>query len=91
LRFDFFAERSLTSEELQHISQQINASIINNYPVSVTEMSYEDAIKTGAKAFFEDTYPEVVRVVKISNECHPELVSGSKNMIDAEISHKGIS
>ncbi len=65
LRFDFFAERSLTSEELQHISQQINTSIINNYPVSVAEMSYEDAIKTGAKAFFEDTYPEVVRVVKI--------------------------
>jgi alanyl-tRNA synthetase len=48
-------------------------------------MSYEDAINTGAKAFFEDTYPEIVRVVKISNECHPELVSGSKNMIDAEM------
>jgi alanyl-tRNA synthetase len=65
LRFDFFAERSLTSEELQHISQQINTSIINNYPVSIAEMSYEDAIKTGAKAFFEDTYPEIVRVVSI--------------------------
>ena len=65
LRFDFFAERSLTNEELQHISWEINNYIINNYPVSVTEMSYEDAIKTGAKAFFEDTYPEIVRVVSI--------------------------
>jgi len=77
LRFDFFAERSLTSEELQHISQQINTSIINNYPVSVTEMSYEDAIKTGAKAFFEDTYPEIVRVVSIWSGLSVELCGGT--------------
>jgi alanyl-tRNA synthetase len=65
LRFDFFAERLLTSEELQQIVSQINTSITANLPVSVAEMSYDDAIKTGAKAFFEDTYPEVVRVVSI--------------------------
>ena len=77
LRFDFFAERSLTIEELQHISQQINTSIINNYPVSVAEMSYEDAIKTGAKAFFEDTYPEIVRVVSIWSGLSVELCGGT--------------
>lgn len=65
LRFDFFAERSLTAEELYHISIEINNVICDSYPVSVAEMSYEDAIKTGAKAFFEDTYPEIVRVVSI--------------------------
>lgn len=77
LRFDFFAERSLTSEELQHITHEINASLINNYPVSVTEQSYEDAIKTGAKAFFEDTYPEIVRVVAIWSGLSVELCGGT--------------
>jgi alanyl-tRNA synthetase len=28
-------------------------------------MSYQDAIASGAKAFFEDKYPERVRVVRI--------------------------
>lgn len=77
LRFDFFAERSLTNEELQHISNEINISIINNYPVSIAEMSYEDAIKTGAKAFFEDTYPEIVRVVSIGSGLSVELCGGT--------------
>ena len=77
LRFDFFAERSLTTKELQHISWEINNYIINNYPVSVAEMSYEDAIKTGAKAFFEDTYPEIVRVVSISSGLSVELCGGT--------------
>jgi alanyl-tRNA synthetase len=77
LRFDFFAERSLTSEELQHISAEINNCIVNNYPVSVTEMSYENAINTGAKAFFEDTYPEIVRVVAIGTGLSVELCGGT--------------
>ncbi len=77
LRFDFFAERSLTSEELQHISAEINNCIVNNYPVSVTEMSYENAINTGAKAFFEDTYPEIVRVVAIWSGLSVELCGGT--------------
>ncbi len=67
MRFDFFADRLLTAEELQYITQSINSSIYENYVVSVTEMSYDEAIKTGAKAFFEDTYPEIVRVVVVGD------------------------
>ena len=67
MRFDFFAERNLTADELAHITDVINAVIYNNETVTVQEMSYEEAIKTGAKAFFEDTYPEVVRVVSIAS------------------------
>ena len=65
LRFDFFAQRGLTNEELIHITQTINKTITHTLPVSVMEMKYEEALKTGAKAFFEDTYPEIVRVVSI--------------------------
>jgi alanyl-tRNA synthetase len=40
-------------------------------------MSYEDAITTGAKAFFEDTYPEIVRVVAIGTGLSVELCGGT--------------
>ena len=68
LRFDFFSDRLLTDQELHALSITINTIITHNEIVSVQEMSYAQAIKTGAKAFFEDTYPEVVRVVSIAFE-----------------------
>jgi alanyl-tRNA synthetase len=67
LRFDFFSDRSLTREELQHITSSIDTSIYQNHTVSMTEMPYEEAIQTWAKAFFEDTYPEIVRVVRVGD------------------------
>lgn len=67
LRFDFFAQRSLTAEELSAITTKINTVIASNQRVSVTEMPYQEAISTGAKAFFEDTYPEIVRVVSVES------------------------
>ena len=68
LRFDFFAERGLTNDELNRIAQHINHVIADNEMVSIQEMSYEQAIATGAKAFFEDSYPEIVRVVSVGFE-----------------------
>lgn len=65
LRFDFFADRLLDTKEIEHINHQINAIIREHHLVTVTEMSYQDAIASGAKAFFEDKYPERVRVVKV--------------------------
>lgn len=40
-------------------------------------MSYQDAIASGAKAFFEDKYPERVRVVKIHDTQSVELCGGT--------------
>ena len=77
LRFDFFAQRGLTNEELIHITQTINKTITHTLPVSVMEMKYEEALKTGAKAFFEDTYPEIVRVVSIGSWISVELCGGT--------------
>ena len=65
LRFDFFSQRSLTEDEIKEITTTINSIIRANEQVSVQELPYEEAIKTGAKAFFEDTYPDIVRVVSI--------------------------
>ncbi len=77
LRFDFFAERLLDAKEIEHINNQINTIIRQHHLVTVTEMSYQDAIASGAKAFFEDKYPERVRVVKIHETQSVELCGGT--------------
>lgn len=68
LRFDFQADRALNMQEVAKIQQMINTLIYQSIPVNIEEMSYKDAISRGAKAFFEDKYGDVVRVVKIKND-----------------------
>lgn len=65
LRFDFVADKALTNEELLTIQKNINQIIYDGSAVSMTEMSYKDAIASWAKAFFEDKYWDTVRVVEI--------------------------
>ena len=67
MRFHFFADRLLEQKELNRITKEINSIISHHYAVNIEEMSYQDAIASGAKAFFEDKYPEIVRVVKIQD------------------------
>ena len=65
LRFDFYSDTALTDKQLQDIENNINEYIKNALPVTTQEMSYDDAIAAWAKAFFEDKYDDIVRVVKI--------------------------
>jgi len=65
LRFDFVADRLLGQSEVDKINKVINQIIYFSYPVKVDETSYKEAIKLGAKAFFEDKYGDEVRVVQI--------------------------
>jgi len=67
LRFDFYADELLNEEQIANIETNIGNIIVQAHPVSVEEMSYDDAIAAGAKAFFEDKYDDTVRVVRISN------------------------
>lgn len=68
LRFDFAANSPLNDNELSTLEQYINQRIRAAAPVETTEMSYDEATATGAKAFFEDKYGDVVRVVRIVHE-----------------------
>ena len=77
MRFDFFAERGLTTDEIEQINLALANSIAAASPVSTQEMPYADAVSFGAKAFFEDTYPEIVRVVSISDGSSIELCGGT--------------
>lgn len=67
LRFDFYVDRSLTDFEVENIEKQINIIIRDRFSVKTYVTSLEEAKKQGAKAFFEDTYRDEVRMVSIMN------------------------
>ncbi|MCS7298814.1 MAG: alanine--tRNA ligase [Spirochaetia bacterium] len=67
LRFDFSHYSSLTDDEIRNIEEEANEIIFKDVEVIKTFMPREEAIKSGALAFFGDKYGDIVRVVSISN------------------------
>lgn len=65
LRFDFNFSRKLTPEEVQKIEDLANEAVKSDYTVSKKEMPYDDAIKSGALAFFKLKYPPKVNVYTV--------------------------
>jgi alanyl-tRNA synthetase len=66
LRFDFSHFAHVDAEELRDIEQQVNEEIRVNTEIETNVTSLEDALASGALAFFGDKYPEHnVRVVTI--------------------------
>ena len=79
LRFDFTYIRKLTSEELKQTEDMVNDIVKKEMPVTKTETSYADAVKSGALAFFKHKYPNRVTVYTIGPEPaegHPSETSG---------------
>src|SRR5262249_38268499 len=62
--------------ELRTIEDEVNAHIRANAEVTTEEMSYDDAIKAGALAFFGEKYGDRVRVVRMG-EFSTELCGGT--------------
>jgi len=73
LRFDFSFDRSLSTEELAKVEQLINQWLKDDLSVSSEILSKEEALKSGAIAFFADRYPDKVKVYTIGN--HENWVS----------------
>ncbi len=72
LRFDFSHFAPVGAEELQDIEQQVNEEIRLNTQIETGVMSLEEALSSGALAFFGDKYPESnVRVVTITDPHSP--------------------
>lgn len=65
LRFDFHADRLLTQEEIFTIENAVNTIIYDACVVDISEVSYQEAIALWAKAFFEDKYGDIVRLVRV--------------------------
>jgi alanyl-tRNA synthetase len=67
LRFDFSFDRKLTEKEIKKVEDLVNKKIREDLEVKREEMSLEDALKSGALAFFKEKYPERVTVYTIGN------------------------
>ena len=67
LRFDFYANNLLTSEQIKKIENNVNQTIFKAFPVDLIETSFEEWVKLWAKAFFEEKYWDEVRVIRVHN------------------------
>jgi alanyl-tRNA synthetase len=72
LRFDFSHFAAVDSSELMEIEQQVNEEILRNPEIRTDIMHIDDALASGALAFFGDKYPEAsVRVVTVPDASFP--------------------
>jgi alanyl-tRNA synthetase len=72
LRFDFSHFAAIDSAELRDIEQQVNEEILLNSEIQTDVTTIDDALASGALAFFGDRYPEQnVRVVTIPDPSAP--------------------
>ena len=72
LRFDFSHFAAIDAAELRDIEQQVNDEILLNNKIETNITTIDDALASGALAFFGDRYPEQnVRVVTIPDSAAP--------------------
>ena len=72
LRFDFSHFAAVDPSELTEIEQQVNEEIRKDLEIRTDIMNIDDALASGALAFFGDKYPEAnVRVVTIPDSASP--------------------
>jgi alanyl-tRNA synthetase len=72
LRFDFSHFAAVDPSETAEIEQQVNEEIRKDLEIRTDIMNIDDALASGALAFFGDKYPEAnVRVVTIPDDSSP--------------------
>lgn len=67
LRFDFTHFSSISKQELDRIEETINKKVVENLPINIEEMEFNEAKKKGATALFTEKYKDIVRVVSIGD------------------------
>jgi alanyl-tRNA synthetase len=92
LRFDFSHFAAVDPGELKEIEEAVNEEILRNTRITTDLMNIDDALASGAIAFFGDKYPsENVRVVTILDANAPrgfyskELCGGTHVACSGEI------
>ncbi len=71
LRFDFTHPDQLTKDQIVQIEDIVNQYIDKKLAVTRQEMSYKQAIKSGALAFFAGKYPDTVSVYTVGTPDSP--------------------
>ncbi|MEL7187350.1 MAG: DHHA1 domain-containing protein, partial [Pseudomonadota bacterium] len=67
LRFDFSHYEGVTPEQIQEIEDIVNEQIRANTAAETNEMTYDDAIESGAMALFGEKYGDKVRVLRFGD------------------------
>ena len=65
LRFDYTHYAPLGKAEIENVEESINRVILENHTVETEVMELNDAIESGAIAFFGEKYQQKVRVVSV--------------------------
>jgi alanyl-tRNA synthetase len=84
LRFDYTHFAPLTDREVQEIEAKINRVVFDNLPVETKVMDLNDAVASGAIAFFGEKYAQKVRVVSIPN-VSMELCGGTHTKLTGDV------
>ena len=85
LRFDFSHSNKVTVDQIMEIEDIVNLKIEEAIDTKTEVLPYEDALKTGALAFFGDKYGEKVRVVYINGDFSVEFCGGTHVRNTSEI------
>jgi len=75
LRFDFSHGEKMTPEQIAQVEKIVNEQIEKDLPVTVEEMTVEEAEKKGAMGVFKDRYGERVKVYSVANASTGEVFS----------------
>lgn len=75
LRFDFSHTAALTTEEKTAVQEQVNKWIQADLPVRVKTMEKQEALSSGAIAFFVEKYPDEVTVYTIGEDTENNWIS----------------
>lgn len=65
LRLDFNYSEKLTSEQIKSLEDLVNEKIIEDLPVEMTEVSLDEAKKSGAMGIFDSKYGDKVKVYSV--------------------------
>ena len=87
LRFDYAHDHQLKPIDLYIIERIIYGQVLANATVTTEQLPYAEAIKSGAKALFDEKYGSVVRVVTIDPDFSVELCGGTHVSSASEVGY----
>lgn len=67
LRFDFYSVKKPNMDEIKKVSQIVNEKVKMSLGVSFKILPKNEAMKLGAKSFFREKYPDMVKVYFIGD------------------------
>lgn len=62
LRFDYASTKKPTDEQIKKVENLINEKVKESLPVIFKIIPKEEALKLGAKSFFREKYPDMVKI-----------------------------